>query len=179
MWLRSVRAHEIETGIDHRELACYAGKMTVHVRERLGQAQEHLAYALGVLPSESDTEETQRELWEGGRRTYLGLIAAAATSLASALTALGCTDELLMEEVRQSLADLQEAVPTSDVLKTETPRCQVCEAEVSATPVRSLLLPEGVYLCEEEDCEEKYEGTETVRLAVLDIRQSRVSDVEK
>ncbi len=151
--------------------------MTVHVRERLGQAQEHLAYALEMLPSDSDTEEAQRELWESGRKTYLGLIAAAATSLASALTALGCTDDLLVEEVQRSLGALREEGPAAP--EVETPRCQVCEAEVSTTPVRSLILPEGVYLCDEEACEEKYEGTKTVQLAVQDIRQSPAGDIDK
>lgn len=171
-WLRSVRASEVEQGISHRELACDAGKLTSHVRERLARAQVRLARVIAMIPSADEDEAAQREVWEDGRQGYVDLLCAAVADLGSALTAVGCSDC----EVAGASGLL---IGTPPPLEPEAVirRCAVCEKEVGETPLRSMLLPVGVYLCDEELCEERYDGAETVQISVRDIRQRVTAEV--
>jgi hypothetical protein len=90
-----VRDREKASGVDHRDLACYASRLTPHVRDHLAHAAQEIEKLYGQLPSAASFESQQREHWEEGREDYIESIRSVLGHLASALTAVGCTDEQL------------------------------------------------------------------------------------
>ena len=155
-WLKSVREQEAADGVDHRDLACDPLKLTARTREELLQAVQHIQRALSGIPLPLDSYDQQREMWEDGRTVYVGALREAASHLGAALTAVSCTDK--------------ELGAASD-LASEAQRCCVCDTEVLAKSPPSMVLPAGTFLCDEELCQEKYEGAETISFSVRDMRQ--------
>jgi len=94
-FLRSARTREREAGIDHRELACYAGKLTPYVQSNLSNALLTLETLYTRIPSTVISEQQQRELWEQLRSVYIQDIRSALDRIAAVLTAVGCTEEEL------------------------------------------------------------------------------------
>lgn len=94
-WLRAARARERETGVDHRELACYAGKLTPYVQDQMSQALHDLEKLYIRIPPTALHESNQRMLWESLRTEFVHDIRIALDRIAAVLTAVGCTEEEL------------------------------------------------------------------------------------
>jgi hypothetical protein len=103
-WLRSVRAREREAGVDHRELACYASKLTPYIQDNLSEALHRLEKLYIQIPATAFTEQIQRERWEKLRPGYVRDVREALDFLAATLTAVGCTEDEL-ESVNRPSAD--------------------------------------------------------------------------
>jgi hypothetical protein len=91
-WLASIRASERDSGVDHRELACYASKLTPYVQGHMSEALHDLEKLYTQLPPTVAEESDQREAWEGLREEYVRTLRQALDHLAATLTAVGCTD---------------------------------------------------------------------------------------
>lgn len=94
-WLRDARAQEKDRGVDHRELACYASKLTPYVQDRMARALQGLEELYAQLPSVAAPEEKQREAWEGGREAFVVRTREALDLLGAVLTSIGCTEKEL------------------------------------------------------------------------------------
>lgn len=97
-WLRVARAQERDSGVDFRELACYASKLTPHIQDHLAPALQDLELLYAELPPTVSAEEEQREFWESYRSEYIRRIRGALDHIGAALVAVGCTDEELLAD---------------------------------------------------------------------------------
>lgn len=94
-WLQSARARERESGVDHRELACYAGKLTPYVQDQMSRALHDLEKLYIRIPPTALHESNQRLLWESLRTDFVRDIRGALDHIGAVLTAVGCTEEEL------------------------------------------------------------------------------------
>lgn len=94
-WLQSARARESAAGVDHRELACYAGKLTNYTQEELSRALHRLERLYIRIPPSPLGEKEQRQMWEERRSDFISEIRESLDNIAAVLAALGCTEEEL------------------------------------------------------------------------------------
>lgn len=92
-WLSDLRASEAARGVDHRELACYAQKLTPYAYTHLDAAVSALSVAELEMPASDFSEEEQRENWEKSREDIVRLLTGALDSVGRILTALGYIGE--------------------------------------------------------------------------------------
>lgn len=165
-WLRWVRSKEKQEGLDHHELVCDPYKLTVRTRKKILQAMNHVHRALALVPLPMEEDAQQRRIWEENRQAYVRELALCAEGIAAALTAVACTDREI-EKVLESTEVTAEVPMPPPMLPAPVRRCSICKTPVTGTPGLSRVLPAGVVLCGEEECEEKYDGTQTVQFTVL------------
>lgn len=135
-WLRTVRAQEKAQGVDHRRLACYATELTPHVRDHLARAAQEIENLYGRLPAGTVLEEDQRKHWTEGREDYIDSLRAVLGHLASALTAVGCTDKrLALGESGED--DVHAKVPE----EPEGPDDAEEHAEAESDPEKTIAVP--------------------------------------
>jgi hypothetical protein len=114
-WLQVARAQERDRGVDFRELACYASKLTPHIQDHLAPALQDLELLYAELPAAVSAEEDQREFWESYRTEYIRRIRGALEHISSALVAVGCTDEELLADPEPSPEpEDEDAEPSED-----------------------------------------------------------------
>lgn len=94
-WLRDARAREKDKGVDHRELACYANKLTPYVQDCMARALQGMEELYAQLPPAVAPEEKQRKQWEDGRTAFVARMRESLDLIGAALTAVGCTEEEL------------------------------------------------------------------------------------
>lgn len=112
-WLRSVRARQQDDGLDHRELATYASKLTPYVRDELSTALHKLESVYIRIPPEVLGDAVQRERWLDLREEYIREIRIALDHIAATLTVVGCTDAELSDVLDDD--DEEEEVDNEDV----------------------------------------------------------------
>lgn len=115
-WLRDLRAEERDAGVDHRDLACYASKLTPHVRDHLALAAQGIEELYTSLPAMITPDWAQRTYWEDSREVYLTRLTQALQHLGSALVAAGCTDAELNGLISGDAAGKNEASASTVVL---------------------------------------------------------------
>lgn len=94
-WLRATRTQEKDSGVDHKELACYAGRLTPYVQDHLSHALKGLEELYMLLPSTVLEESEQREEWEELRDEFIERTRKALDHIGATLCSVGCTDEQL------------------------------------------------------------------------------------
>lgn len=163
-WLSALRGQESIDGVDHYELACYASKLTPYVRGNLDDA-------LGLLASVSDdipdgvSDDDLRAYWEENRSAYIRKIREVLDHIGAALTAVGCTDKQL-----ELAAKSDEENETGTEIQESSGRvCAMCTKSLDEMSVEPLVLHENVLLCGSEECEDRYDGIETIRISVDDV----------
>lgn len=135
-WLRSVRARQQDEGVDHRDLATYASKLTPFVRDELSTALHALESLYIRIPPEVLSDENQRERWLDLRSEYIREMRSALDHLGAALTVVGCTDE--------ELGNALDSEEESDEAPESGPD-EEAEEEVSASDVTvQIPVPLGV-----------------------------------
>ncbi len=123
-WLETARAQGRATGVDYRDLACYARKLTPYVEHELFVAARGLEQMYIRIPPGPLDEETLRGMWEDHRSDYIRNLRGVLDHLALALAAVGCSSEELadagMPEVPQKIADeASEKAPEDSVPAAE------------------------------------------------------------
>lgn len=113
-FLRSARARERAAGVDFRELACYAGKLTPYVQSQLSAALLGLEKLYLQIPTVALPEEVQREAWEDFRPEYIREIRVALDLIAASLTAVGCTEEELTAAYLPGIPEADDMPPEAD-----------------------------------------------------------------
>jgi len=94
-FLQSARAVERSRGVDFRQLASDASKLTPYVQAHMSEALLSLETLYTKLPSTLRPEDHQRATWEGLRTEYVAEIRGALDHIAAILTVVGCTEDEL------------------------------------------------------------------------------------
>lgn len=109
-WLETTRVNAQNSGVDLRELATYAAKLTPYVQGQLFYARVGLEKLHIQLPPTPLSEKEQRERWEEHRERFIGDVRVVLDDIASVLIAVGCTDE----ELAAAGAVARSVTPVSD-----------------------------------------------------------------
>lgn len=112
-WLRAARAEEKSKGVSHRDLACYASKLTPYVQEHLALALQDMEKLYAELPPVLLEDSVQRVFWEGFREEYISRVRGSLDHIGAALAAVGCTDDQLAQ-VGQKDEPVEEELPEPD-----------------------------------------------------------------
>jgi hypothetical protein len=91
-WLANARTSERDSGVNHRELASYASRLTPYIQGHMSEALHSLEKLYAQLPPTVMEEGEQREAWEGLREEYIRTTRVALDHIAATLASVGCTD---------------------------------------------------------------------------------------
>ena len=124
-WLATVRASERDSGVNHRELACYPSKLTPYVQGHMSEALHSMEKLYAQLPPVLLDEDEQREAWEGRREEFIRAMREALDHIAATLSAVGCTDSLLSTVLDPPAEDDAVSEGEADVSTTEDETTEV------------------------------------------------------